>query len=395
VPRLHDLFDILDFHAALDAGYIDVKKHPTEMLWIANYTDKAQFERVWTPVTKQCRGLIFDFYNEIVARPFPKFFNLGEVERDMLPGGTIRVMEKMDGSLGILYQERTTRHQPKYAIATRGSFDSDQARHATALLRQKYPWFEPTPGFTYLFEIIYPENRIVVDYAGEDNLYLLDIIDNETGRSALHYGPVRAAWTGPIAQTYEYRSITDVLAAEPKTNAEGFVVHFARDESRVKIKFDEYVRLHRLLTGVSTRVLWEYLAVDACKNLIEKPLHWGSYVGLDPDRAEQILAAGDNWQDTLLKNVPDEFFGWVRSTINQIVESAHEMYVEARKTARLAEAYVSDRRSMFEYVKGHTLQKEILRLITQGSDRDLVLRVWREVQPAYAKPFWNVDEATA
>jgi RNA ligase len=369
VPRLHDLFDILDFHAALEAGYIDVKKHPTEMLWIANYTAKAQYERVWTPVTKQCRGLIFDFYNEIVARPFPKFFNLGEVERDMLPGGQIRVMEKMDGSLGILYQERTTRHQPKYAIATRGSFESDQARHATALLRQKYPWFEPTPGFTYLFEIIYPENRIVVDYEGKDNLYLLDIIDNETGRSALHYGPVQAAWTGPRAWTYDYKSITDVLAAESKNNAEGFVVHFAKDETRVKVKFEEYVRLHRLITGVSTKTIWELLSTNSSA-----------------------------W-DEMLDRVPDEFYEWVKKTaedlqgqFQRVKDAAWDLF-KFQYAEVQSEPGTREHRKEFAGLTKDFEHKALLWLFYD--DKDVSEAVWKLVKPAYSKPFWNVDEATA
>ena len=45
--------------------------------------------------------------------------------------------------------------------------------------------FCPKPGKTYLFEIIYPENRIVVDYGDYKGLVLIDVIDNETGKSDL------------------------------------------------------------------------------------------------------------------------------------------------------------------------------------------------------------------
>src|ERR1041384_1181072 len=98
-------------------GYINVQKHPTENLWIHNYSNSAQFDQVWDNETLMCRGLIMDADRNIVARPFPKFFNLSEVipKGEQLPNEDFIVTEKMDGSLGILYK---VNHVPN--IATRG-----------------------------------------------------------------------------------------------------------------------------------------------------------------------------------------------------------------------------------------------------------------------------------
>lgn len=41
-------------------------------------------------------------------------------------------------------------------------------------------------------------------------------------------------------------------------NKEGFVVRF-QNGMRVKTKFAEYVRLHRIITGISNVAIWEYL----------------------------------------------------------------------------------------------------------------------------------------
>jgi RNA ligase len=71
----------------------------------------------------------------------------------------------MDGSLGILYKV-----DGKPYLATRGSFVSDQAVAGTAMLHERYGDYEFEDGFTYLFEIIYPENRIVIDYKGMSDL---------------------------------------------------------------------------------------------------------------------------------------------------------------------------------------------------------------------------------
>ena len=64
----------------IENDFVNVNKHPTHDLFIYNYSPKAQYERVWNEVTMMCRGLILDADYNIVARPFKKFFNLGEME---------------------------------------------------------------------------------------------------------------------------------------------------------------------------------------------------------------------------------------------------------------------------------------------------------------------------
>lgn len=159
-------------------NYINVNKHPTADLYIYNYTAKAQYDSVWNEWTLACRGLILDGDFKIVARPFQKFFNLGEHENQVIPNESFEVFEKMDGYLGILYWLDNKPH-----IATRGSFASEQALVATEMLHTQYAdvisLLEKSK--TYLFEIIYPENRIVLDYVNERKLVLLAIVDTEIG----------------------------------------------------------------------------------------------------------------------------------------------------------------------------------------------------------------------
>jgi RNA ligase len=123
-------------------------------------------------------GLILDDNYIIVARPFPTFFNYSEIAEQVIPNENFEVYEKMDGSLGILYWIDN-----QLFIATRGSFTSDQSKVANELLNSKYaatlPFLDRTK--TYLFEIIYPENRIVINYSDAEILVLLAVIDIETG----------------------------------------------------------------------------------------------------------------------------------------------------------------------------------------------------------------------
>lgn len=156
-------------------GYISKRAHSSGELFILNYTKTCQFERNWTPETMACRGLIVDKDNQICARPFSKFFNYEELE-GKIPLEPFEIYEKLDGSLGILYH-----FDGKPAIASRGSFDSEQAVWATEIFRKyaNYKYFHR--DYTYLFEIVADWNRIVVKYDWE-GLVLLAILKTNDGK---------------------------------------------------------------------------------------------------------------------------------------------------------------------------------------------------------------------
>lgn len=85
-------------------GYILVQKHPTADIYIYNYSKLCSLEGKWNEATIQCRGIIVDKDYNILARPFPKFFNYEEIEdKSIIPGGAADAYEKIDGSLGITY----------------------------------------------------------------------------------------------------------------------------------------------------------------------------------------------------------------------------------------------------------------------------------------------------
>lgn len=248
------LFDMADFYEAVANGYVRIGEHPSADLYVLGYTEKAQFEKKWNDVTINCRGLIVDADMNIVARPWKKFFNYGEGRLRINDDQPVEVTDKMDGSLGILYM----RVDGTTEIATRGSFVSEQAIHATRIWRERYEdTVNPCAlmGTTFLFEIIYPANRIVLDYQGLDDLVLLGAVDNERG---YYLGPLEAAatlgWSGPVTQVFPYKNLRDAFAAEARPNAEGFVVRSGTE--MVKIKQVDYVELHRIVTNLNERTVW-------------------------------------------------------------------------------------------------------------------------------------------
>lgn len=287
MTHIDDLIDPEVLAADKEAGYIREQQHPTLPLRILNYTEKAQFNRHWTAATLQCRGLIVTERGKVVARPFPKFFNHDQPEGTFPREGAVTVVDKLDGSLGILYPGAHG-----WSIATRGSFLSEQARHATAVFKEKYADWEPPAGYTMLFEIIYPENRIVVDYGHRDDLVLLGAVHNATGGIlSPKDAEVWLGWPGPRAEVFSYTSWAEALAMRPRGNAEGVVVRFHDTSTMVKIKQADYVKLHRIVTGWNERTIWQHLRD-------------GGLIG------------------ELAENLPDEFHQWAKDVESEL-DQAH------------------------------------------------------------------------
>lgn len=316
MTKLNQILDTEALAAQVAAGYIRVQTHPQKPnLAIYNYTEKAQFDRAWTPETLTCRGLIVDLPSgEVLARPFQKFFNHDEPEAAGVDfSKRVVVTDKMDGSLGIVYHDGDG-----WAVATRGSFASEQAIHATRVLRERYAGWEPRAGYTYLFEIVYPENRIVVDYGRNDNLFLLGLVDIQYGET---FG-TRSGWDwpGPKTESFWFDTFAEAVAEPPRPNAEGYVFHFLDADVRVKFKSEWYKHLHRIVTGWNERTIWELLkdgkaVSDIAENLPDEFHAWATEVaeGLKHERSE-IFKAAINEHFGILKELNDEHGedGWTR-----------------------------------------------------------------------------------
>lgn len=290
----------------------------------------------------------------IVARPFPKFFNLDEAinQGEQLPLEDFVVQEKFDGSLGILYWVND-----KPYLATRGSFISDQSKVGTELLQGYSQYFgELIREYTYLFEIIYPENRIVVDYGGRRDIVLLAAVDTQTGKDV--DGVFNAPWGFPIASFVDGIDDYSKLKDRAENNKEGFVIRF-KSGKRYKVKFDEYVRLHRLVTGVNARRIWDLL------------------------RNHESF-------DELLERVPDEFFQWVKKTqhdlnseyevIEQVICS--HLYDEIKDLPTRKEQAIEIMRDE----EGRKYSGIIFKMLDGEPYEELI---WKLLKPAHEVPFKN------
>lgn len=355
-PHISDLFDLADLAQAIGDGHVRVQVHPSLPLKIINYTERAQYERVWTDVTRQCRGLIVDEHGQVLARPYAKFFNYGEHPEGSLDlAARAVVTDKLDGSLGILYPVNGG-----HAIATRGSFSSDQALHATGLWQERYAGVTTVePGITYLFEIIYPGNRIVCDYGDLDDLVLLGGVEIATGM------PVQVSWPGPAATVFEYASLGEALKAPPRPGAEGLVVRFPdHGQLMTKIKQSDYVALHRTVTGLNARVVWERLGDGATP-------------------AE------------ICEGLPDEFHSWVRDVAAELTGRRDQIVALAWAEHQGIVAALPDGWTRKDYAKAAGRSRNRAWLFLLLDERDPSDKIWRTLRPSSDARPGNYSEDTA
>ena len=380
-------------------GLLHKQTHQTLDLTIWNYSPKVQYERLWDDITLQCRGLVTNSKGDVIAKPFKKFFNYEEHKPEDIPNEFFEVYEKMDGSLGILfyyeyelseerryniwfnnnyetgmerffdpnnlpdydnpYYDPTPKTKGEWILATRGSFTSPQAIKGKELL-EKYNFERLHTGYTYLFEIIYKENRIVCEYDYED-LVLLGMINTKTGEEVnIHNGGEDVRFKNMISNigfrvVMSYKTWGegyDLLKEEISNDREGYVIRF-KNGFRMKIKGEEYKRLHRILTNISNRDIWEYLKEG-------KPF------------------------DELLEKVPDEFNDWVKTTVRDFTirfDNINKEYVEIYENLKSRNL---DRKEFAIRAKQYR-HSNILFNMLDGKEHKQ--NIWKIIYPNYSKPF--------
>ena len=343
--------DLATYVEAVNAGHIKEQRHPDVSYSIHNYTDACTWDQAWNQATLNCRGLIVDRPSGVVvARGMPKFFNSDQEQAPKFElDDEVIVSDKADGSLGILYYLPDGTE----AIATRGSFTSDQALWATKWWRENRPNIALEAGVTYLWEIIYPENRIVVDYNGKQGLVFLGTVDNETGRFTPGWRP-----DVDCATRYSYKTWGEVLMAPERKNAEGFVVTRVSDGAMVKIKYEDYKRLHKYLTRVTERHVWEVLSQER---------------SLDEEFA----------------GAPDEFHVWVREVAARLwadFEKRHLQIILDYRAIRFGEnEALFEVEDLREAKKNFALaikdEKDKAYYFTCFGDGSIASAVWKELKP--------------
>jgi RNA ligase len=393
-------YDLNILNDYIERGLVIKQVHPTLPLSIYNYSRTCQYDKLWDDITLNCRGLVLDNEGNVIAKPFPKFFNYEEHTADEIPNELFDVYEKMDGSLGILfyyeeklsderryniwfnknyetgmerffdpnnlpdfdnpYYEPTPKIKGEWYMVTRGSFTSEQAIKGKELL-EKYNFEKLHTDYTYLFEIIYKENRIVCDYDFED-VVLLGVINKKTGIEVNLNSDIEDIRIQNIVKNIGFNVVMryntfgegfDVLKREISNSKEGYVIRF-RNGMRMKIKGDEYIRLHRILTNFSTTDIWELLRTKG--NM-----------------------------DEFLERVPDEFDKWVRMIVMELEAGFENIKFRSSIDFEYYKGQSNGDKKEFALAINDNEYRSILFSMWDGKSYDDI--IWKMIKPKWSKPF--------
>lgn len=329
-------------------GKLRHSAHPGGALHVWCYSQAAVYNQEWDDITSICRGLVTDVDGNVVSLPYPKFFNWGQPQA---PGpeittGPFQAYDKMDGSLIIVGN-----FDGEAVVSTKGSFNTWHSEVARNMLEG----FVPYTGSTAIFELIHPDNRIVVDYGDRKELVLLGA--TETVDRCDHFTPDEYAetsgWHGNVAVSRSFRlqaMLQTVQNLENGTNREGFVLVWPVADGpshRVKIKFAQYMQLHRTLSRLSNVAVWEALST-------------GTF-------------------DTLLDVVPDEFYHQVRECADEL-NSEHGAVISLVTDLADEVAKMHDnRKQQAEWVLANCTYPSLVFMQLDG--RDIGGKVWSLIKP--------------
>lgn len=329
------------FDKLIADGIVAEVKHPTLPLRLLNYTRKCQFEKLWCQLSLQCRGLILH-KEEVIAKPFPKFFNIEEHKEDEIPWHKPHeITEKLDGSLLIVFWFGGAWH-----AATRGSFTSEQATKGLQILKDKYGTDGLDRQVTYLFEVIYPQNRIVLDYGDREDVILIGMFHAEIGELNLNFAPPGLTIVRRLNETASLLNIKNII----KDDEEGYVVRFDNG-FRVKVKGDKYIELHRIISDLSNRRIWE------------------------------VLANGKDINE-ILETAPDEFDEWIRNEADTLLKRFRHMYKEAVDVAFWTKFGFQGRKNQAQYILTHYKQiSSAVFLALDEKTNALCHLIWQKLYP--------------
>ena len=234
---------------------------------------------------KECRSVVIDVEKEaIVIAPFKKFMNLNQTEEYSLENVTNRIKEatcveistKIDGSM-----QCVNFYEGEYVMTGAQAVDKEHSWR----LQDGYSRFmadenlkrmvRENPNFTFIFEYVALKDAHVVIYTKEqEGLYLIGIRDKVTGMQ-LPYNHIIT-----LGLAYKIKLMTDIhnetledvlnnLDTYKSNEAEGVVLYI--DGFMVKVKYNDYTQVHRLLSMISaTNLIIEAVADDWIDDLISK-----------------------------------------------------------------------------------------------------------------------------
>ncbi len=357
-PHLQDPDLFLKFKAHQEAGNVDSVVDGDYTIF--NYTADVNFGKNWDVYLRSARGIVFNNKTgRVAALPMPKFFNHNESDvanqpPAQLPNLPYVATIKYDGSLGIIWFDTV---EQAWRVNTRGSFGSPQAIWAQNYL-DAHPHLlaSADTNLTYLVEIIFKDNQIVVEYLDE-GLVFITAYNIHTGEefpnSDAHKTLMSRATniiTGTPNELIELCKTLDV-------NNEGFVLRYSNG-FRVKIKGAAYCAAHKLkdsltfpnyiesfvANGMQANVVWQMLPKPFQTKAQEYEVEIRNML------AWFMESVGHIWQFAPMTSKKD-FALYVNKYTPRLHSSLFELYKQYQKDSYNIDYFVLQQKFLLGYIR--------------------------------------------
>lgn len=215
-------------------------------------------------LTHYARGVIFKedrpSHYVCVCHPFDKFFNYGESYAASIDWDSAIVREKIDGSLIKVWYDNNEWH-----ISTNGMVDAFKASVNETVsfgdlflraINNDYTFFDGLNiNDIYMFELVSPENELVVKY-NETALYYLGERNTDSDVEAFNYTEHMNKYGIKNPRVYKLNNLDDVvnLVNAFGDDEEGCVV-CDKNFNRIKVKGQAYLTafMYRCQMSISTK----------------------------------------------------------------------------------------------------------------------------------------------
>jgi len=282
---------------------------------------------------RECRSVVIDLEKEeLVTCGFRKFFNLNEVEENMLEAVTdkiktatvFEVADKLDGSMqNARWYNNSVFMTGSMALDEKESWRLENGK---SLLTESYNcMMEDYKYLTFTFEYISDKNPHVVSYTSEDEgLYLIGARSVLNGYQ-LTYKEIReiaSNYDGVKIVELENKTLNELLELMknlPADQKEGWVINV--DNHLIKIKCDDYVNIHRILDRVaSVNVVIESIADGYYDDLLSKvPENYRDRVEVISDKVFEYTNTMNHLINKYYKQAPKDnkknFMVWVNNNV--------------------------------------------------------------------------------
>lgn len=312
------------------------------------YSESTVFSSNWNDVSLRSRGIAFNRETgDVIAHPFDKFFNYEELkcENSRIKGllesqkskkfhptisGEFRVMDKLDGSLGIAFFWKG-----KWIVKTAGSFVSSEAIWATAFLNNSCIRTDKmNPEYTYCFEIIWIDDPFVhplTHVYAKNDMVLIGVILTATGEElgTKELKSEAESINSTISTIYEFTDFNDVysFAKELPNDKEGVVVTFGSG-FKVKIKGYEFLKIQKMFHNMIQKMFHNITPVAIIESISGGKV---SIKGMIPEEMPDMRKFADT-AEAAYKNTYDLCLG-VAEKIKAMPRK--DGYVIAAKNGRL------------------------------------------------------------